>query len=62
MANRRQGGLGRGLGALIPSEPPRPVESSPFRVTPVVYILPNTYQPRQDFDEVALVAITASVR
>ena len=62
MANRRQGGLGRGLGALIPSEPPQPVESSPLRDIPVVDIVPNTYQPRQDFDEEALVALTASVR
>ena len=62
MAKPRQGGLGRGLGALIPSEPSRPVDDSPLRDIPVGDIVPNTYQPRQAFDEEALVALTASVR
>lgn len=62
MAKPRQGGLGRGLGALIPAEPSRPVDDSPLRDIPVGDIVPNTYQPRQAFDEEALVALTASVR
>ena len=62
MAKPRQGGLGRGLGALIPSEPSQPVDNSPLREIPVDAIVPNTYQPRQAFDEEALVALTASVR
>jgi ParB family transcriptional regulator, chromosome partitioning protein len=62
MAKPRQGGLGRGLGALIPSEPSQPVDDSPLRDIPVGDIVPNTYQPRQAFDEEALVALTASVR
>jgi len=35
---------------------------SPLRDIPVGDIIPNTYQPRQAFDEEALVALTASVR
>ncbi len=62
MAKPRQGGLGRGLGSLIPSEPAAPVAHSPLRDIPVGDIVPNTYQPRQAFDEEALVALTASVR
>ncbi|MCL4114104.1 UNVERIFIED_CONTAM: hypothetical protein GTU68_023285 [Idotea baltica] len=62
MAKPRQGGLGRGLGSLIPSEPTQRTEDSPLRDIPVGDIVPNTYQPRQAFDEEALVALTASVR
>lgn len=62
MAKPRQGGLGRGLGSLIPSEPTKPVDDSPLRDIPVGDIVPNTYQPRQDFDEEALVALTSSIR
>jgi len=35
---------------------------SPLRDIPVGDIIPNAYQPRQAFDEEALVALTASVR
>ena len=35
MAKPRQGGLGRGLGALIPSEPSVPVDNSPLREIPI---------------------------
>jgi len=38
------------------------VDDSPLRDIPVGDIVPNTYQPRQAFDEEALVALTASVR
>ncbi len=62
MAKPRQGGLGRGLGSLIPSEPSTPIDDSPLREIPVGDIVPNTYQPRQAFDEEALVALTASIR
>ncbi len=62
MAKPRQGGLGRGLGSLIPSEPTKPADDSPLRDIPVGDIVPNTYQPRQDFDEEALVALTSSIR
>jgi len=38
------------------------VDDSPLRDIPVGDIVPNTYQPRQAFDEEALIALTASVR
>jgi ParB family chromosome partitioning protein len=47
---------------LIPSEPIKPAADSPLRDIPVGDIVANTYQPRQDFDEEALVALTASIR
>lgn len=62
MAKPRQGGLGRGLGALIPSEPTATAAQGPLRDIPVGDIVPNTFQPRQSFDEEALVSLTASVR
>lgn len=59
----RQGGLGRGLGALIP---PRSGlddgDQSTFQELPVGAISPNQRQPRTQFDEEALAALTASVR
>ena len=64
MAKPRQGGLGRGLGALIPTEPQTTAEvpESPLRDLAIGDIVPNTYQPRQTFDEEALEALTSSVR
>lgn len=59
----RQGGLGRGLGALIP---PRTAtsdnEEAVFQDLPVGAISPNQRQPRTQFDEESLAALTASVR
>ena len=59
----RQGGLGRGLGALIP---PRSgiddVDQTIFQDLPIGAISPNQRQPRTQFDEEALAALTASVR
>ena len=60
MAKQRQGGLGRGLGSLIPSDAQQ-VEG-PLRDIPVGDIVPNTFQPRSAFDEEALVALTNSIR
>jgi ParB family chromosome partitioning protein len=59
----RRSGLGRGLGALIPSEAAA-VESGPLRLTeiPVSGIISNPHQPRRGFDEDTLAALTASVR
>lgn len=56
----RQGGLGRGLGSLIPAEPQS--SDNPLRDIPVGDIVANSYQPRQAFDEEALVALSASIR
>jgi len=62
MAKPRKGGLGKGLGALIPSEPSTSATQSPLRDIPVGDIVPNSYQPRQAFDEEALVALASSIR
>jgi len=57
----RRGGLGRGLGALIPPEATEAAESA-LRDLPINTIVPNPNQPRADFDEESLDALVASVR
>lgn len=57
----RRSGLGRGLGALIPTEVVTDRDSALLEV-PVDQIVPNAYQPRGHFDEEALSSLTASVR
>ena len=59
----RRSGLGRGLGALIPTEvaddePAR----RPRRSCPSARSSPNPHQPREHFDEEALAELTASIR
>jgi len=58
----RQGGLGRGLGALIPPRSTNSEDEPTFQDLPVGAISPNQRQPRTQFDEESLVALTASVR
>jgi ParB family chromosome partitioning protein len=73
----RRGGLGKGLGALIPSasEPvdgyvpsargsdgPAPVQGAVFREIPVDSLTPNPRQPRTHFDEDTLAELAASLR
>ena len=59
----RRSGLGKGLGALIPSDV---VEGSAPRVgvqeVPISKIEPNALQPRTHFDEESLSGLTASIR
>ena len=57
----RQSGLGRGLGALIPAGLSEEAGSA-FQDLPVGAITPNRRQPRTQFDEEAMAALTASVR
>ncbi|MEY2423306.1 MAG: ParB family transcriptional regulator, chromosome partitioning protein [Acidimicrobiaceae bacterium] len=59
----RRSGLGKGLGALIPSEVTS-ADSGPLTLTelPVSVIDVNPNQPRKAFDEEALASLTASVR
>jgi ParB family chromosome partitioning protein len=57
----RRSGLGRGLGALIPTEVVQDQGSSLLEL-PVSAIKPNSFQPRNHFDEDALASLTASVR
>ena len=56
----RRSGLGRGLGALIPSEPERP-DGDFLREVDLTQIVPNRYQPRAHFDEEALTSLAESI-
>jgi ParB family chromosome partitioning protein len=59
----RRSGLGRGLGALIPSEVAS-AEAGPLALVelPVSAVSTNPNQPRKVFDEESLASLTASVR
>ncbi|MEQ1788432.1 MAG: ParB/RepB/Spo0J family partition protein [Acidimicrobiales bacterium] len=57
----RRSGLGRGLGALIPTDLTGGDAGSGLREVPVGAIAPNPHQPRAYFDEEALASLTASV-
>jgi ParB family transcriptional regulator, chromosome partitioning protein len=68
---RRAGGLGRGLGALIPTGPaprtssasePQIVQGARFAELPVDRVTPNPLQPRQHFDEEAMAELVTSIR
>jgi len=65
-----QFGLGRGLEALIPRTPPPPIVSAvvaqsgagtPLMI-PVISIIINDYQPRQDFADTELEELAASIK
>lgn len=67
MANPKKGGLGRGLGSLIPTEPVAAPEVAPvpdlgLRELTITSIEPNRYQPRDHFDEEELQGLAASIR
>ena len=57
----RRSGLGKGLGALIPTEVTRD-RSSTLRQVPTASIKPNPLQPRTRFDEEAMASLAASIR
>ena len=57
----RPSGLGRGLGALIPSDVTDDADAT-FQTVAVASIHPNQYQPRGHFDEETLDSLTNSVR
>jgi ParB family transcriptional regulator, chromosome partitioning protein len=57
----RRSGLGKGLGALIPTELPGQPTSA-LREVPISNIRPNARQPRTYFDEEAMSALAASIR
>ena len=57
----RRSGLGRGLGALIPTEVVGDRASSLAEI-PVSSVDPNPHQPRSHFDEELLASLAASVR
>ncbi|HET9443444.1 MAG TPA: ParB/RepB/Spo0J family partition protein [Acidimicrobiales bacterium] len=57
----RRSGLGRGLGALIPTEIANEGNSALLEL-PIGSVSPSNFQPRHHFDEEALASLTASVR
>lgn len=57
----RRSGLGKGLGALIPTDGTAHV-SAMLHELPIGSIEPNPHQPRTNFDEDTLAELTASVR
>jgi len=70
---QKRGGLGRGLGALIPTGPVRTDEPAPeandggvagatYREVPLDAIAPNPRQPREHFDDEALAELVTSIR
>jgi ParB family transcriptional regulator, chromosome partitioning protein len=54
---RRNGGLGRGLAALIPQRP----DAAPQTQIPISRVTRNPYQPRQQMDREALEALADSI-
>jgi ParB family transcriptional regulator, chromosome partitioning protein len=61
--NVRRGGLGRGLGALIPTGPAEEqIEGARFEEVPLDSIEPNPRQPREVFDPEALAELVTSIR
>ncbi len=59
MANSK--GLGKGLGALMGDYMEEPIAQSPYRLMPIYKIEPNPDQPRQDFDDEELAALSESI-
>jgi ParB family chromosome partitioning protein len=57
----RRGGLGKGLGALIPTGPGAEAAGG-LREVDTASIRPNPYQPRERFDEELLNELTESIR
>ena len=54
-------GLGKGLGALLGDYPEETAEKSPYQLLPIHKVEPNRSQPRQDFDEEELQALSESI-
>ena len=60
LANNK--GLGRGLGALLGDSFDETPENSPYKLLPIYKVEPNASQPRQDFDEEELEALSESIQ
>ena len=54
-------GLGKGLGALLGDFSEEAVESSAYRELPIYKVEPNPEQPRREFDEEELQALSDSI-
>lgn len=59
---RRSGGLGKGLGALIPTEPSAASDATGLRELAISQISANRFQPRSHFDEAMLASLAESIR
>lgn len=57
-----QKGLGKGLGALLGDYMEPAQEESAYKMLPIHRVEPNPTQPRQDFDEEELTALSESIR
>ena len=55
-------GLGRGLGALLGDFDDLSPDNSPYKLLPIYKVEPNASQPRQDFDEEELQALSDSIQ
>ncbi len=56
----RRSGLGRGLGALIPEDSEEEIGAS-FQELPIDSIVPNPFQPREEFDEGGIASLADSI-
>ena len=56
-----QKGLGKGLGALMGDFIEESSNKSPYQLLPIYKVEPNPEQPRQDFDEEELQALSESI-
>ena len=54
-------GLGKGLGALLGDFDEMPQENTPYKLLPIYKVEPNPDQPRRDFDEEELQALSESI-
>ncbi len=54
-------GLGKGLGALLGDFDEPALQQSPYQLLPIYKVEPNPDQPRQDFDEEELQALSESI-
>jgi ParB family chromosome partitioning protein len=58
----RRSGLGRGLGALIPDDAQAQEEiGASFQELPLDSIVPNPFQPREEFDEAGIASLADSI-
>ena len=63
--NKKRGGLGRGIGALLPQSQSQYVKSQSTDSVQKVqtdFIRPNRYQPRREFDEKSLNELAESIK
>ena len=58
----RRSGLGKGLGALIPTETASTTSTAGLMEVAVNLVVPNRHQPRTVFDEEALTSLAESIR